>query len=167
MRSVVDTKEKTHKGGGKSPKEVRNRDFYVYYFVVFPILALQLWGFTVLSNSSRRPCVHVSLHRCISVRHASCNGMRGGVRFHVRDAAGSTSVSRGALHAGDSGTVLAGGRSIPIYIQSCMVSSASAPTRVLASWLGKRALCNTPPQCFKAARPRMPKGVAALREALA
>ena len=48
-----------------------------------------------------------------------------------------------------------------------LVSSASAPTRVLASWLGKRALCNTPPQCFKAARPRMPKGVAALREALA
>ena len=81
-------------GGEKSSKEVRNRDFFMsIYFIVFPTLALQLWGFTVLSNSSRRPCV--SLHRCISVRHASCTGVRGGVRFHVRDAAGSTSVSRG------------------------------------------------------------------------
>ena len=59
----------------------------------------------------------------------------------------------GALHTADSGTVLAGGRSIPIYIQSCMVSSAFAPTRVLASWLSKRALCKALPQLFKPARP--------------
>ena len=90
------------------------------------------------------------------------------MRDTVREAAGfGSGMEEGVLHAAEVWTGLVDGRSIPIYIQSCMVWSAFAPTRVLASWLSKRALCNTPPQCFKAARPRMPKGVAALREALA
>jgi hypothetical protein len=86
------------------------------------------------------------------VRHTSRGGVRGGVRFHVRDAAGSGlegSYRGGALHAADSGTVLASGRSIPKYIQSCTVSSAFAPTHVLASMLSKASALQHPATVFQ------------------
>ena len=83
------------------------------------------------------------------VRHL----LRDCVRFHVRDTVSSNSGLERALHAAGSWDGLVEWLFVPIYIQSCMVSSAFAPTRVLASWLSKRALCKALPQLFKPERP--------------
>ena len=103
-------------------------------------------------------------YRCIGVRHASRVVVRGGLRFHVRDAAGSTSVSMRALHTASNGAWLAGSYFVPKYNPSSTEPPAWTPTHVLSSRQTNRALCNTPLQCFKAARPRASERIAALRD---